>query len=122
MGSPVVFRLRLLQALVYADVAFRGKDQLGALGLVVNMIVLCRSLAARLSRNITNPSLVGIANKDLDWKGIIDHIGVVVLVMLIRLRAAFVIFGAGQQGVLSRLLRCKPRKFPTSPRKALNRV
>ncbi len=37
----------------------------------------------------------------------IDHIGVVVLVMLIGLRAAFGIFGTGQQGVSSRLLRCK---------------
>src|SRR6202045_3187636 len=61
-------------------------------------------------------------NKYLDWKRMIDHIGVVVLVMLVGLHAAFGIFGTGQQGVLSRLLRCNPIKFPASPRMPLNRV
>ena len=35
----------------------------------------------------------------------IDHVGALVLVMLIRLRDAFGIFGMGQQGVSSWLLR-----------------
>ena len=42
------------------------------------------------------PLHLGIANKYLDWKRIIDHVGIVVLVMLIRLGAAFGIFGTGQ--------------------------
>jgi hypothetical protein len=52
----------------------------------------------------------------------IDHIGAVILVMLMGLPAAFGIFGTGQQGVLSRLLRCKSFKFPASPRVPLNRI
>src|SRR6266850_6232496 len=52
----------------------------------------------------------------------IDHVAAIVLVMLVRLHAAVRILGTGQQGVLSRLLRCKPIKFPTSPRMPLSRV
>src|SRR4029077_11653719 len=52
----------------------------------------------------------------------IDHVAAVVLVMLVRLHAAVRIFGTCQQGVLSRLPRCKPIKFPTSPRMPLSRV
>src|SRR5438874_3796570 len=52
----------------------------------------------------------------------IDHVAAVVLVMLVRLHVAVRIFGTGQQSVLSRLLRCKPIQFPTSPRMPLSRV
>src|ERR1700716_107953 len=64
----------------------------------------------------------GLINKNLDRKGMIDHIGAEVLVMLIRLRAAFGIFGTGQQGVLSRPLRYQPIKSPASPRVPLDRI
>src|ERR1700741_1683862 len=52
----------------------------------------------------------------------IDHVAAVVLVVLVRLHAAVRIFGTGQQGILSRLPRCKPNKFPTWPRMPLSRV
>jgi hypothetical protein len=61
-------------------------------------------------------------NMYLNWKGMIDHIAAVVLIMLIRLCVAFDIFGTGQQRVLSRHLRCKPLEFPASAGVPLNRV
>jgi hypothetical protein len=42
--------------------------------------------------------------------------------MLVRLNVAIGSFGAGQQCVLTRLLRGNPIKFPTSPRIPLNRI
>ena len=57
---------------------------------------------------------VSKGNKYLDWKRMIDHVGVVVLVMLIGLHAAFGIFGTGQQGVLSRLFWCATIVAPES--------
>ena len=51
---------------------------------------------------------VSRGNKYLNWKRMIDHIGAIVPVMFIRLCVAFGICGTGQQGVLSRLLGCKP--------------
>src|SRR6266481_2883720 len=62
----------------------------------------------------------GITNNYLNWKQVIDHVAGVVLVMLVRLNLAIGIFCAGQQCVLTRLLRRNPIKFPTSPRMPLN--
>jgi hypothetical protein len=56
------------------------------------------------------PSLIAAftGNIYLDRKRMIYHVGAVVRVMLVRLHAAVRIFGTCQQGVLSRILRCKP--------------
>src|SRR6266851_10191181 len=64
----------------------------------------------------------GAVNKDLDWQRVVDHVGAVVRVMLVRLDATVRIFGPGQQDVLPRLPRRKPIKLPTSPRMPLNGV
>jgi hypothetical protein len=63
-----------------------------------------------------------IANKYLNWKQVIDHVTGVVLVMLVRLNVAIGTFCAGQQCVLTRLLRRNPIKLPTSLRVPLNRI
>src|SRR4051794_22691061 len=52
----------------------------------------------------------------------VDHVGAVVRVMLLRLDVTVRIFGPGQQGVSPRLPRRKPIKPPTSPRMPLNGV
>src|ERR1700730_11639026 len=94
----------------------------------ISSVITCRPFFSGIRRSSKAQALcpfglitVSKGNKYLDWKRMIDHIGVVVLVMLIGLHAAFGVFGTGQQGVLSRLLRCKPLKFPASPRMPLNR-
>src|ERR1700687_47783 len=50
-------------------------------------------------------------NEYLNWKRMVDHIGAVVLVMLVRLNASFGIFGTGQQCILSRIPWRDPIKF-----------
>src|SRR5258708_20102664 len=67
-------------------------------------------------------STCGVVKKDLDWQRVVDDVGAVVRVMLIRLDATVRIFGPGQQGVSARLPRRKPIKLPTSPRMPLNGV
>src|SRR6266446_5830289 len=64
----------------------------------------------------------GITNSYFNWKDVIDHVGGVVLVMLVRLNIAVCIFCARQQCVLTRLLRRDPIKYPTSPGVSLNRI
>src|ERR1700730_14180393 len=95
----------------------------------ISSVITCRPFFSGIRRSSKAQALcpfglitVSRGNKYLNWKRMIDHIGAVVLVMLIGLCAAFGIFGTGQHGVLSRLLWCKPIKFPTSPRIPLNRV
>src|SRR5258705_3848568 len=51
----------------------------------------------------------------LDRERVIDHIGAVAPVVLVRLDDAGRVPGAGQQRVLPRLLRRQPIKFPASP-------
>src|ERR1700719_1748131 len=52
----------------------------------------------------------------VNWEGVIDHVGAVVLVVLVRLDPAVRVPGARQQRVLPWLLRSKPIEFPTPPR------
>src|SRR5260370_23082508 len=57
-----------------------------------------------------------------NWERVIDDVGAVVLVVLVRLDQAARILGAGQQRVLPPFLRCQPIEFPTSPRMPSRRV
>src|SRR5258705_2961781 len=61
-------------------------------------------------------------DKDLDWQGIVDPVGAVVLVMIVRLDAAIRTVRPRQQRVSPRLLRRKPVKLPASPRIPLNGI
>src|ERR1700676_3254291 len=57
-----------------------------------------------------------------NWERMIDHVGAVVLVVLVRLDQAARVLGAGQQRVLARFFRCQPIEFPTAPRMPPHRV
>src|SRR5882724_9822286 len=72
-----------------------------------------RALRLRASR---------IAYEYLNWEGMIDHIGAVVPVVLVRLDYAGRVPGAGQQRVLPWLFRRQPIEFPTSPRMPSHRI
>jgi hypothetical protein len=57
-----------------------------------------------------------------NWERVIDHVGAVVLVVLVRLDQASRVLGAGQQRVLPGFLRCQPIEFPTPPRMPSHRI
>ena len=63
-----------------------------------------------------------VVNEYFNWERVIDHVAAVVLVVLGRLHQTARIPSPGEQRVLSRLLRCKPIEFPTSPRMPPRRV
>src|SRR3954469_21268240 len=64
--------------------------------------------ASRTSRVLTS----GLVYEHFDWERVVDHIGAVVPVVLIRLDHAGRIPRSRQQRVLPRLLRCHPLEFP----------
>src|SRR5882724_7403505 len=65
---------------------------------------------------------LGIAYEYLNWERVIDHIGAVVPVVLVRLDHAGRVPGAGQQRVLPRLCRRQPIEFPAAPRMSSHRI
>src|SRR5712671_7341092 len=80
--------------------------------------VLVRKIArpARLREWASSLRVRGILYNDFDRQRMIDYVGAVVRVMLVRLDATACIFGTSEQGVAARLFWRQPIKFPTPPR------
>src|ERR1700675_397023 len=68
--------------------------------------------APQASRSLASRTVYEYFN----WERVIDHVGAVVLVVLVRLDQAARVLSTGQQRVLPRLPRCQPIEFPTPPR------
>src|ERR1700730_15055896 len=86
--------------------------------------VLIRKIACpgRLREWASSLRVHGVLYNDFDRQRMIDYVGAVVRVMLVRLDATACIFGTGQQGVLAGLFWRPPFKFPTSPRMPPHRI
>src|SRR6266404_3470878 len=86
--------------------------------------VLIREVArpARLLKRASSLRVHVVLYNDFDRQRMIDYVGAVVRVMLVRLNGPVGIFGTRQQGVLAGLFWCQPVKFPTSPRVPSHRI
>src|ERR1700731_508292 len=79
--------------------------------------VLIREVArlSRLRERASSFRARWVLYQHLYRQRMIDYVGAVVRVMLVRLDATACIFGTGQQGVLAGLFWRQPIKFPTPP-------
>src|SRR6266446_6228906 len=86
--------------------------------------VLIRKIArpARLREWASSLRVHGLLYNDFDRQRMIDYVGAVVRVMLVRLDATACIFGTSEQGVAARLFWRQPIKFPTPPRMPSRRI